>query len=92
MASRHALPVDREGLKRLADAYGIQPGDDIEFPSAGDAIRVVPSGEGRLSARWDVAAYGLSWCDAHMWSYAEMYLESMLAEAASTIGRTARCG
>lgn len=28
--------------KALADEYGIQPGCDIEFLAAGDAIRVVP--------------------------------------------------
>jgi AbrB family looped-hinge helix DNA binding protein len=28
--------------KELADEYGIEPGDDIEWERAGDAIRVVP--------------------------------------------------
>jgi AbrB family looped-hinge helix DNA binding protein len=29
--------------KALADRYGIEPGDDIEWEAAGDVIRVVPS-------------------------------------------------
>lgn len=29
--------------KRLADQYGIVPGDDIEFVPAGDAIRLLPA-------------------------------------------------
>ena len=28
--------------KRLAESYGIAPGDDITFVGAGDAIRVIP--------------------------------------------------
>ena len=28
--------------KRLADQYGISPGDDVEFVPAGDGIRLVP--------------------------------------------------
>ena len=31
--------------KRLADAYGIAPGDDIEFVGAGEGIRIVLSGQ-----------------------------------------------
>lgn len=30
--------------KKLAEKYAIQPGDEIEWMAAGDAIRVVPSG------------------------------------------------
>jgi AbrB family looped-hinge helix DNA binding protein len=30
--------------KRIAQSYGIQPGDEIEFVSAGDTIRVIPPG------------------------------------------------
>jgi AbrB family looped-hinge helix DNA binding protein len=30
--------------KRIADAYGIAPGDDIEFVAAGDSIRIVLKG------------------------------------------------
>lgn len=30
--------------KRLAEQYGIAPGDDIEFQAAGDCIRLVPPG------------------------------------------------
>jgi AbrB family looped-hinge helix DNA binding protein len=30
--------------KRIADAYGIAPGDDIEFVEAGDSIRIVLKG------------------------------------------------
>jgi AbrB family looped-hinge helix DNA binding protein len=30
--------------KAVAERYGIEPGDDIEFVPAGDAIRVVPAG------------------------------------------------
>ena len=29
--------------KRLAEQYGIEPGDEIEFVAAGDVIRVVPA-------------------------------------------------
>jgi AbrB family looped-hinge helix DNA binding protein len=29
--------------KRLAQRFGIKPGDEIEWEAAGDAIRVVPS-------------------------------------------------
>lgn len=37
--------------KAIADRYGIQPGDEIAFVPAGDAIRLVPgaSGTERLS-------------------------------------------
>ena len=34
--------------KALADRYGIRPGDDIEWESAGQFIRVVPPGRHRL--------------------------------------------
>ncbi len=34
--------------KALADRYGIRPGDDIEWESAGQYIRVVPPGRHRL--------------------------------------------
>ena len=34
--------------KALADRYGIRPGDDIEWESAGPFIRVVPAGRHRL--------------------------------------------
>jgi AbrB family looped-hinge helix DNA binding protein len=40
--------------KALADRYGIEPGDEIEWEAAGDVIRVVPSpraGARDLSAR-----------------------------------------
>jgi AbrB family looped-hinge helix DNA binding protein len=30
--------------KRIADEYGIVPGDDVEFVAAGDSIRLVPPG------------------------------------------------
>ena len=30
--------------KRIAEAHGITPGDEIEFQSAGDVIRIVPAG------------------------------------------------
>jgi AbrB family looped-hinge helix DNA binding protein len=30
--------------KRIAESYGIQPGDEIEFVSAGETIRVIPPG------------------------------------------------
>lgn len=36
--------------KSVAEAYGIRPGDEIEFVPAGDVIRVVPPGR-RLRAR-----------------------------------------
>jgi AbrB family looped-hinge helix DNA binding protein len=29
--------------KRLAEQYGIEPGDEIEFVAAGDVIRIVPA-------------------------------------------------
>lgn len=32
--------------KRIADRYGIRPGDEIDWLEAGDAIRVLPGGEG----------------------------------------------
>ena len=30
--------------KAIADQYGIQPGDEIEFETAGNVIRVIPPG------------------------------------------------
>ena len=33
--------------KAIADAYGLEPGDEIEFRPAGDLIRVVPPGRRR---------------------------------------------
>jgi AbrB family looped-hinge helix DNA binding protein len=30
--------------KRIAEKHGISPGDEIEFQSAGDVIRIVPAG------------------------------------------------
>jgi AbrB family looped-hinge helix DNA binding protein len=33
--------------KALAERYGIDPGDQIEWEAAGDAIRIVPSGRRR---------------------------------------------
>lgn len=30
--------------KRLAEKYGISPGDEVEFQAAGDYIRLVPPG------------------------------------------------
>ncbi|HZF28178.1 MAG TPA: AbrB/MazE/SpoVT family DNA-binding domain-containing protein [Gammaproteobacteria bacterium] len=30
--------------KRIADEYGIAPGDEVEFVPAGDTIRLVPAG------------------------------------------------
>lgn len=30
--------------KRIAEHHGIAPGDEIEFQSAGDMIRIVPAG------------------------------------------------
>ena len=39
--------------KALAERYHIEPGDEIEWEAAGDAIRVVPAGRG---PRRDVAA------------------------------------
>jgi AbrB family looped-hinge helix DNA binding protein len=32
--------------KRIADRYGIRPGDDIDWLEAGEAIRVLPGGDG----------------------------------------------
>lgn len=32
--------------KELAEAYGIAPGDEIDWEPAGDAIRVIPRGRG----------------------------------------------
>lgn len=31
--------------KRIADQYGIAPGDDVEFVPAGDSIRLIPAGQ-----------------------------------------------
>ena len=36
--------------KVIAEAYGIKPGDEIEFQAAGQVIRVIPPG-GRRKAR-----------------------------------------
>lgn len=36
--------------KRIAEQYGIAPGDEIEFVPAGDVIRLVPPGR-RLRSR-----------------------------------------
>jgi AbrB family looped-hinge helix DNA binding protein len=33
--------------KRIADEYGISPGDDLDFRPAGDAIRLIPAGAAR---------------------------------------------
>ena len=33
--------------KAIADAYGLKPGDEIEFQAAGNMIRVVPPGRRR---------------------------------------------
>lgn len=33
--------------KRIADEYGISPGDEIDFQPAGDAIRLIPAGTPR---------------------------------------------
>lgn len=30
--------------KRLAEQYGISPGDDVEFAAAGDIIHLIPAG------------------------------------------------
>ncbi|MCA1798654.1 MAG: AbrB/MazE/SpoVT family DNA-binding domain-containing protein [Xanthomonadaceae bacterium] len=30
--------------KRLAEQFGIKPGDEVEFQAAGDCIRLVPAG------------------------------------------------
>ncbi len=35
--------------KRIAEHHGIAPGDEIEFQSAGDVIRIVPAGPGLRS-------------------------------------------
>lgn len=35
--------------KSLAERFGIHPGDDIEWASAGDAIRIVPLGEHKMT-------------------------------------------
>ena len=40
--------------KAIAEQYGIEPGDEIEFQPAGDTIRVVPPG-GRRSTRLSLA-------------------------------------
>lgn len=39
--------------KAIADQYGIEPGDEIEFEAAGNVIRVVPPGR-RGGARLSV--------------------------------------
>ena len=36
--------------KRIADEYGISPGDDLDFQPAGDAIRLIPAGAARSSS------------------------------------------
>ena len=35
--------------KELADAYGIEPGDEIDWEPAGDAIRIIPRKRPRRS-------------------------------------------
>lgn len=32
--------------KRLAEQFGIEPGDEVEFRAAGDIIHLVPAGRG----------------------------------------------
>ena len=39
--------------KAIAESYGIEPGDEIEFVPAGDVIRVIPP-QGRLRRRLSV--------------------------------------
>lgn len=41
--------------KRLAEQYGIAPGDDVEFQAAGDCIRLVPHGRRVSRPRLSVA-------------------------------------
>ncbi|KAA9134017.1 AbrB/MazE/SpoVT family DNA-binding domain-containing protein [Marinihelvus fidelis] len=40
--------------KRLAEAYGITPGDEVEFRAAGDIIHLVPAGQ-RQAVRLSLA-------------------------------------
>lgn len=40
--------------KRIAEEYGIAPGDEIEFVPAGDVIQLVPGGQA-LDARFSAA-------------------------------------
>ena len=42
--------------KALAVQYGIQPGDDVLFESAGEVIRMVPEGADRAPDSLDVEA------------------------------------
>ena len=37
--------------KAIADAYGIRPGDEIDWVPAGDAVRVVPAGRPSIDVR-----------------------------------------
>lgn len=46
--------------KRIAEEYGIQPGDDIDWVPAGDAIRVIPPGRKRAPETGDLR---LHWFD-----------------------------
>jgi AbrB family looped-hinge helix DNA binding protein len=48
--------------KRIADEYGIEPGDEIEFVPASDSIRVIPPGRATRAAP-DVGER-LHWFDA----------------------------
>jgi bifunctional DNA-binding transcriptional regulator/antitoxin component of YhaV-PrlF toxin-antitoxin module len=41
VTSKYQVTVPR----RIAEEYQIQPGDDIEWVSAGDVIRVIPAGK-----------------------------------------------
>jgi AbrB family looped-hinge helix DNA binding protein len=41
--------------KRIADQYGITPGDDLEFVPAGDSIRLVPADQRPKDVRLSVA-------------------------------------
>ena len=40
--------------KAIAERYKIQPGDDIEWIAAGDAIRVIPGGKQAVSEDRDL--------------------------------------
>jgi bifunctional DNA-binding transcriptional regulator/antitoxin component of YhaV-PrlF toxin-antitoxin module len=45
VTSKYQVTVPR----RIADAYGIRPGDDIDWVPAGEVIRVIPLGKQRES-------------------------------------------
>jgi AbrB family looped-hinge helix DNA binding protein len=47
ITSKYQVTVPRA----IADAYGLQPGDRIDFVAAGETIRVIPAGKTTVNDR-----------------------------------------